>query len=180
MPPQPIWTRFLPDAIVIPAATLGALGRLPAPGTWGSFAGLMWFTVVCVPAGWLGSGIITAIGVYLAFALCGEAEMRMRRTDPPEIILDEFACMPIGLLGFHDIIATPEAWVVFVLGFLLFRFFDILKPLGISRLQRFPGGTGVVLDDLAAALATCAILQLVLRFSPLLAWLRAHGPLTSG
>lgn len=45
-------------------------------------------------------------------------------------------------------------------GFALFRFFDIAKPWGIARLQRLPGGWGVVVDDLAAALATCATLHL--------------------
>jgi phosphatidylglycerophosphatase A len=45
-------------------------------------------------------------------------------------------------------------------GFGLFRFYDILKPLGIRRLQDWPAGWGVVVDDAAAALATCATLHL--------------------
>ena len=44
-------------------------------------------------------------------------------------------------------------------GFGLFRYYDIRKPLGISRLQHFPGGWGVVADDLGAALATAATLH---------------------
>jgi phosphatidylglycerophosphatase A len=46
-----------------------------------------------------------------------------------------------------------------VAGFALFRLFDIAKPFGISRLQRLPGGWGVVIDDLAAALVACAVLH---------------------
>jgi phosphatidylglycerophosphatase A len=45
-------------------------------------------------------------------------------------------------------------------GFALFRLFDILKPLGISKLQRYPGGVGVVLDDLAAGLAVNLVLRI--------------------
>jgi phosphatidylglycerophosphatase A len=47
-----------------------------------------------------------------------------------------------------------------VAGFLLFRLFDITKPFGIGRLQSLPAGWGVVADDLAAALATCATLHI--------------------
>jgi phosphatidylglycerophosphatase A len=49
---------------------------------------------------------------------------------------------------------------VVLAGFGLFRFFDILKPLGISRLQNWPGGWGIVADDFAAALAACGALHL--------------------
>jgi phosphatidylglycerophosphatase A len=51
-------------------------------------------------------------------------------------------------------------WIYMLAGFALFRLFDILKPFGIGRLQRHPGGIGVVLDDLAAALATNLVLRL--------------------
>lgn len=175
MTPRLVWTRLLPDRVVLSLATLGPLGRLPAPGTWGSFAGLMWATVIGFPAGPLPAALFTVLTVYLAVAICGEAELRLRKTDPGEIILDEFVCMPVVLLGLHDILATTEAWVAFILAFLLFRFFDIFKPLGIARLQRYPGGLGVVLDDLAAAVAAAVVLQVVLRFSPFLSWLRGFG-----
>ena len=58
--------------------------------------------------------------------------------------------------------------MIFVAGFLLFRFYDILKPLGIARLQTLPGGWGVVADDVAAALAACATLHIA-------AWVRTLG-----
>ena len=59
-------------------------------------------------------------------------------------------------------------WVYLLAGFFIFRVFDVVKPFGIHRLQKYPGGLGVVLDDLAAAVAT----NLVLR---LLAFAAAHG-----
>lgn len=170
---QPGWTRWLPGSVVVNVATLGPLGRLPAPGTWGSAAGMAWFAVVLAPAGTVLALLLSGLLLYLAFALCGEAEKRMGKIDPHEIILDEFACMPLVFLSFTDFIGTRDAWLVGLLGFALFRLLDILKPLGIARLQRFKGGAGVVLDDLAAAAGAWLVLQAVLRFSPLLAWL--HG-----
>jgi len=49
--------------------------------------------------------------------------------------------------------------VVFLAGVALFRLFDIAKPLGIRRLQELPGGWGIVIDDVAAALAACLVLH---------------------
>ncbi len=170
---QPAWTRFLPTNFVVNIATLGPLGRLRAPGTWGSLAGLVWFTVVLLPLGPAGALLLSAGGLYLAFAFCGEAEARLRKVDPQEVVLDEFACIPIVLLGSWDHLLTHEAWVVFLLAFGLFRLFDIVKPFGIRDLQRFHGGLGVVLDDLAAAVASLIALQVITRLTPLLQWLGA-------
>ena len=50
-------------------------------------------------------------------------------------------------------------WALLLAGFAFFRFFDILKPLGIARLQHLSGGWGVVADDVGAALAACASLH---------------------
>ena len=52
-------------------------------------------------------------------------------------------------------------WAVALAGFLLFRLFDIVKPIGIRRVQNLTGGWGVVVDDLAAALLTCAVLHAI-------------------
>jgi phosphatidylglycerophosphatase A len=153
---QPIWPRFLPSATVLSFATLGPIGRkLPAPGTWGSVAGLLYFTVFFYPFGWFGTLLFGAVGVYLAVALCGEAEFRLGRKDPGEVILDEFVAMPLCFLGWTALIDPLPVWAVFLAGFGLFRFFDILKPLGIRKLQDLPAGWGVVMDDVVAALAAC-------------------------
>jgi phosphatidylglycerophosphatase A len=157
---QPRWTRALPSPLVIGCATLGPLGRrLPAPGTWGSLAGLLYFAVFFQRAGAGAILVASVIGGYLTVAICGEAEIRLRKKDPGEVILDEFVAMPLCFLGWRTLLGAWPAWGILLAGFALFRLFDILKPLGIRRLQALPGGWGVVVDDLVAALAACATLH---------------------
>lgn len=158
---QPAWPRSLPTKLVVSLATLGAIGRkLPAPGTWGSLAGLLYFTVFFQRFNFAENLVASACGFYLAVAFCGEAEIRLRKKDPGEVILDEFVAIPLCFLGWRELAGPLPAWAVLLAGFALFRLFDIAKPLGIRGLQKFPGGWGVVLDDIAAALATCATLHL--------------------
>lgn len=160
---QPVWPRLLPTAWVVNLAMLGPVGRVRrGPGTAGSFAGLLYFTVLFA---WLPAWAVVLASLpalYFAVAICGEAEFRLGQRDPGGVVLDEFVVMPLCFLGWQ---ALPGAWtdgggwIIFLAGFALFRVFDIAKPLGISRLQNLPGGWGVVADDLAAALATCATLH---------------------
>jgi phosphatidylglycerophosphatase A len=158
---QPIWPRFLPTHVVLNLARLGPIGpRLPAPGTWGSVAGMLYFTVFFYPLGAVATVLLSLVACYLAVALCGEAEFRLARKDPGEVILDEFVVMPLCFLGWRYLVGPWPPWAVFLAGFALFRFFDILKPLGINKLQDLPGGWGVVVDDVAAALASCATMHL--------------------
>ena len=157
---HPTWPSLLPTRWVLALATLGPLGmRLPAPGTWGSLAGVLYFTVFFFTLSWPSYLLLAVAGLYVAVALCGEAELRMGRTDPGEVILDEFTAMPLCYLGWRTLAEAAPVWVVALAGFALFRLFDITKPFGISRLQRLPGGWGVVMDDVAAALATCVVMH---------------------
>ena len=159
---QPTWPRALPSGLIVAIATLGPLGmRLPAPGTWGSLAGLVYFSACFTHLGPLSYLLLCALGLYLAVAFCGEAESRMRRRDPGEVILDEVVAMPLCFLDWHALTPVMQPWVALLTGFALFRFFDILKPLGIKRLQSLPDGWGVVVDDVAAALAACGCLHLI-------------------
>ncbi|HVU31816.1 MAG TPA: phosphatidylglycerophosphatase A [Opitutaceae bacterium] len=154
------WLRRWPSRMVVALATLGPLGqKLPAPGTWGSLAGLLYFAVFFQRAGLIGNVVASALGAAIAALLCGEAEVRMGRKDPGEVILDEFVAMPLCFLGWPLLVHRWPVWAVLLGGFALFRFFDILKPLGISKLQNVRGGWGVVIDDTAAALAACATLH---------------------
>ena len=166
---SPAWMRRLPEGLVVGPATLGPLGRrLPAPGTWGSLAGLLYFAACFRQAGSGGILLASLIGGYLAVLWCGEAEVRLGRSDPGEVILDEFVAMPLCFLGWRELAPAGPAWLVLLAGFGLFRFFDIAKPLGIARLQDLPGGWGVVADDYAAALAACGSLHVLAWL-----WLRA-------
>lgn len=158
--PEPQWTRGLPKKFVCAFATLGPLGtRLPAPGTWGSLAGLLYTMLFFYRRESLSAGVGLVAGLIVAVAFCGDAARRIGRTDPGEVILDEFTAMPLCFLFWRGGNHWPD-WAVLLAGFALFRFYDILKPLGISRLQNLPGGWGIVIDDVAAALAACATLHL--------------------
>ena len=144
-------------------ATLGPVGlRMRAPWTWGSAAGLLFFAVCFYPLGIVESLVAIAALAYFAVGVCGEAEIRLGKHDPGEVILDEFVAMPLCFLGWPMIIGpglVPFLGLMLA-GFALFRFYDIKKPLVINSLQDLPGGWGIVLDDTAAALATCATLHL--------------------
>jgi len=140
---------------------------LGAPGTWGSFAGILYFLVIFRPfegasplLDALKNLLLSIGGGFVAVGICGEAEFRLGRKDPGEVILDEMVAMPLCFLGWPLLLHQIPPWALCLLAFALFRFFDILKPLGIARLQNLPGGWGVVLDDTAAALATCGVMHL--------------------
>ncbi len=158
---QPAWPKALPTRLVVACATFGPLGqRLPAPGTWGSAVGVALFAIFLPQAGIGALLIVSVVAAYLAVGICGEAEVRLREKDPGKVILDEIVVMPLCFLGWRSLLGVAPAWVLLLLGFLLFRFFDIVKPLGIKRLQHLPGGWGVVADDFVAALAACATLHM--------------------
>lgn len=163
MTPGTRWTALLPTPLVCGLATLGPVGRAPkAPGTWGSVCGVIWYSLVFHHLDPLGYLLLLALTLYLSVAICGEAEIRLRQRDPGQIVLDEAAAVPLCFLGLQGAINSlgAGALVLLVAGFGLFRLFDVLKPFGIHGLQDKPGGWGVVLDDAAAALATCLVLHL--------------------
>jgi len=127
-------------------ATAGGLGYLPlAPGTYGSALG----AVLCLPllslpwpvlAG--AAMVLTAVAVWAA----GRVATARGIPDPPEVVIDEVAGMWWAALLLP---ATPYDLVAV---FLLFRLFDVVKPAPIPRLERLPGGLGIVADDVAAGL----------------------------
>ena len=165
---HPIWPRFLPSYVVLACATLGPVGRARrAPGTWGSLAGLLYqlvffHTLARTVSGQVIALLLIGVGLWFAIAICAEAEFRLGKRDPGEVVLDEFVAMPLCFLGWPALLVGPWArWpiVIFIAGFALFRLFDITKPFGIRKLQDLPGGLGVVMDDVVAALVTCLTLH---------------------
>jgi phosphatidylglycerophosphatase A len=146
--------------LVLGLATLGPLGRfLPAPGTWGSLVGVLLYAAFFRGSGSGALLVGTALAAWVAAGLCGEAEVRLRQKDPGGVILDEVIALPLCFLGWGELAGSHPPLLVLIAGFSLFRYYDIFKPLGISRLQQLPGGWGVVGDDLGAALATAATLH---------------------
>jgi phosphatidylglycerophosphatase A len=142
------------------AATMGGLGdRLPAPGTTaGSLpaAVLWWAACQALPA--TGARIIATAAALVAATAVGiwAAELEIARRgarDPGPVVIDEVAGLWLTFLAALPFVGplAPGPLAVFAgAGFLLFRFFDIVKPWPVSSLERFPGGIGVVADDLAA------------------------------
>lgn len=148
------------DRTVVNLATVGPVGRVRmAPGTWGSLAGLPFTLAFFWPLDPISYLFLLVLCVYFATAICHEAEKRLGLRDPGMIVLDELVAIPVCFMGLPRLLSTDLLPWFLIAGFLLFRFFDILKPLGISRLQNLPGGLGVVADDLAAGVVTCLLLH---------------------
>ena len=152
--------------MIVQVATLGPLGRLKAPGTWGSAAGLLWWALVVRLAHAKGGPhefIFDALVVLMAIFLCGVAAAFIGKKDPSEVILDEFVAMPLVYLfnpmGYAMHEGTKTGLLFILLGFLLFRLFDITKPFGIKALEKLPGGLGIVLDDVMAAVYANLVLH---------------------
>lgn len=134
-------------------ATGFGIGWVPkAPGTAGSVLGLfLWWLV-----GFWG---LPAYGFFLIVALLvgvlasGRAAQALGLADPPMVVWDEVVGMGVTLC------AVPRGLVPFLVGFGLFRAFDILKPEPVARLERLPGGYGIMLDDVAAGLYAALVLH---------------------
>jgi phosphatidylglycerophosphatase A len=137
-------------------ATLGGIGDLPlAPGTWGSLAALAaWLpTRAAFPAlAWPLLAALAAVAVVTAH----RAARLMGQRDPGRIVIDEAAGMALACAALP---LEPAPWQA-AAAFLLFRLFDVVKPWPLRRLERLPGGPGIVADDLAAGALTCLALTL--------------------
>jgi phosphatidylglycerophosphatase A len=151
---QNLARKVLTDPVHMLAFGFGT-GLAPvAPGTVGSLLGvaLAWLT--------LNLGLITQIGcaAFLFLSgiwICGESARRLGIHDHGGIVWDEIAGMYVTLL------VAPFTISAWILGFLLFRAFDIVKPWPIRDLDhRLGGGLGIMLDDLVAALYAAILLAL--------------------
>jgi phosphatidylglycerophosphatase A len=134
------------------------LGKMPfAPGSFGTLAGLpiCWLLSRIDP--WI-SLVLIALTIPFAIWIAGEAEQIMRQKDPGAIVIDEILGMTLTLAGLPFTATTAG------LGFVLFRVLDITKPFPIRFLERrFKGGTGIVLDDIAAAIIANITLRIILQ-----------------
>jgi len=155
VPPTPTWAMLV--------ATFFGIGRLrPGPGTWGSAATMLLWAVL---ADLVAPSLQTPLAITLAavVVLIGiPAATRVARgtgiKDPQFVVIDEVAGQLVAL------IAVPLGWKSFLVGFILFRVFDILKPPPVRQLEAIPEGAGIVLDDVAAGLYALGIMHLLLHF----------------
>jgi phosphatidylglycerophosphatase A len=194
-------------------ATVFGLGYLkPAPGTWGSLAGLI-IAVVSHPFSWflvLGKGIQLGVGadepllsgtlgmllllapsivVWLILAYLGvrcstQVADFAGVKDPQYVVIDEVSGVHLSLILGLAPLATPATflhpsdagmfalytgmsllnWKYLLAAFVIFRIFDIVKPFPCRRLERLPGGWGIMADDWMAGVYAAICLRLALHF----------------
>lgn len=144
--------RFFALAV---ATSLG-LGYAPiAPGTFGSLGGLVLWWVLPHSAG---VQLCAIVALFVAGSWSASvSEHHFGATDPSQVVIDEVMGMLVTLW------LNPVGWHGAFVGFVLFRFFDVIKPYPANRLERLHGGVGVMADDaMAAVYANLALKATVL------------------
>lgn len=144
-----------PDVIL--ATWFGSGYLKPAPGTWGTLAALPFAAFIHLQYGPI-TLLVSALSLYfLGIWAAGKYSSRTNSHDASEIVIDEVVGIWVTLSMAP---MTPEFMAI---GFLLFRFFDIIKPFPINYLDRkISGGLGIMLDDLVAGFLAGACLLLIL------------------
>jgi len=143
------------------ATGLGA-GYFPvAPGTAGSAVGLalvIAFRQISLKPLGLAVSLAALAGVLFTAGIWSaeKAEKEFGRVDPGQVVIDEVVGQIITF------VATPRVnWAGLIAGFILFRAFDIVKPFPARRAERFPGGWGIMVDDVVAGLYSLIVLVIL-------------------
>jgi phosphatidylglycerophosphatase A len=147
------------DYLALAIATCG-VGYLPLiPGTFGSLLGVGIFLLLSRTAAGLLVSIlaITFAGIWAA----SRTEELAGRKDPGKVVVDEVAGQMIATLPL--VFFTQWSMLAVIVSFILFRFFDIVKPYPANRLQEMNGGAGVMFDDLVAGVYGAAIVSIFLK-----------------
>ncbi len=140
--------------ITLLIATGFGIGFIPlAPATFACLLCLpVWFFLKSQVTAYL---LVTVLLFFLG-VLTAHALSRIMGKDPRAVVVDEYACFLLPLYF------TPVRLLPLVITFVLFRIFDVIKPFPLRRLEKIPGGWGIMLDDLGAAVYTTLVI-LVLR-----------------
>jgi phosphatidylglycerophosphatase A len=159
-------SRGSSDYVALVISTCG-VGYLPlAPGTWGSLVGVAVSllltqlviqihaepnTIVVISPLVSAAFHVPAILVvtFLGIWAASRTEAVLRKKDPGKVVVDEVAGQMISLLPVVLVHDWPGTWWV-IISFILFRFFDIVKPYPARRFERLHGGLGIMADDLVA------------------------------
>lgn len=149
--------------LAILLSTFGYVGYFPiAPGTAGSAAALVLYAVLRL----VGSPVLDVAAIAVLFGVgCwagSVAEVHFGRTDPGHVVLDEVVGMLLTLLF------VPVTWLGALVGFFLFRLFDIVKPFPARRCERLHGGLGIMADDAVAGVYGNLALRLLILAVPFL------------
>jgi phosphatidylglycerophosphatase A len=144
-----------------PVATLFGIGHIPwAPGTWASLATTLfwWLMTWAIRPSWQVTAAVVLAGVAIALGIPAATSVsrKTRLKDPQFVVIDEVAGQLIPF------IAIPASWKSLLLGFILFRGFDIVKPPPAYQLEQLPEGFGIVMDDVAAGVYAFGIMQILL------------------
>ena len=166
-PPLPIDANMLDRVVYWLGLGLGSGLPRRAPGTWGTVGGL----IVAIPLlslGFVPFLIITILSCVIGSWICGRTSELMGGHDNPHIVWDEWAGMwltllPLSYMGIADgnfwqNIAQTSSIVAIIIAFILFRFFDIIKPPPIGWAdKKVAGGLGIMLDDIIAGIMAAAV-----------------------
>jgi phosphatidylglycerophosphatase A len=151
------------DYLALAISTFG-VGYLPlAPGTWGSLVAVgifLGFAEVLngnalVAVVLVSIVVVTFAGIWAA----SRTEALANRKDPSKVVVDEVAGQLISL--FPLTLFTHWSIVAVIISFILFRFFDIVKPYPARRLEALKGGLGIMCDDLIAGVYAAAITSII-------------------
>ena len=149
--------------LAVVLATAGGAGLVPvAPGTAGSAVGVVLYLLT---SNWpLASQAALIIAITVAGVWASTvAERHFQREDPGPVVIDEVAGQLLTCF------ATGVSWRGALIAFLLFRVFDIVKPWPTRRFESFPGGVGIMADDLMAGVYGNLALRATLLLLPAVA-----------
>jgi phosphatidylglycerophosphatase A len=102
--------------------------------------------------------LLAAVAVLVGIPAATRVARASGLEDPQFVVIDEVAGQLITL------IAVPVSWKSLLLGFILFRGFDIVKPPPVRQFERLPEGIGIVIDDVGAGLYALALMQIALHY----------------
>ena len=126
------------------------------PGTAGSVAAIPLCLIFMFMPAWMNTISVAALIIFSIW-VCDKAATIIGKKDPGCIVLDEIAGMAVTLSG------VPPNFTSIIAGFVIFRFFDILKPWPLKNLEKiFKGGAGIVADDIGAGIYASIVLNVML------------------
>jgi len=138
-------------------ATFLGVGYFPlAPGTVTSFAIVLLYRFFLHKLSWPLYLLLFLFLFFLGTFASSKLSSRLEEKDPRKIVVDE-ACGQLLVL-----FLVPESWLVLLLGFFLFRIFDIIKPFPTRKIENLSKGWGIMADDIMASIYAGLILHLYL------------------
>ena len=176
-PPLPVGASMFDRVVYWLGIGLGSGLPRRAPGTWGTVGGLI-IAIPLLSLGFIPFLILTILSCILGVWICGRTAELMQGHDDPHIVWDEWAgiwitLLPLSYMGIADDnfwqnVSQELSIFAIVFAFILFRFFDIVKPPPIGWAdKRVAGGLGIMLDDIIAGIMA-AVVWVVVMFGVLL------------